>query len=323
MYSLYILTLVGYFNEKPYFRFLEKGYSMILVTGATGLLGTAVFQQFKEHYLVTGTCFSTTHPGLTRIDLTKEAQIHDLFAKHQFHAVFHLVAERQPDAFKHDSNRAKDVTEGTTKCLLDSCRKMNIPLIFISTDYVFDGTKNAPYIPTDATNPLNDYGKSKVAAEQLVLQYPKGIIIRIPVLYGHLTKEFDGAVDSLVQKVIHKTPTDMDDFCKRFPANVLDIANDLVSFYKKLTQGKPYTQIYHYCGPKCFTKFEMCQVFAQALQTDINHLNPIKEQMGDAPRPVNVELDAKEFSEYIGYDVRLRQMDFTKYWKERLLRVTK
>ena len=178
--------------------------------------------------------------------------------------------------------------------------------------------KGKPYLTSDVCKPLNDYGRSKLQAEQLVKAYPKGIIIRIPVLYGHLTQDYNGAIDSLVKKVIEKTPMDMDHYCRRYPANVVDIADMLVAFYTKLNNGKNFKQLYQYCGPKRFTKFEMCCVFARALQTSMDHLHPIDHQSGDAPRPFDVQLDTSELSEFVGFDVKEQQQDFKAYWTKRL-----
>eukprot|EP00835_Amoeboradix_gromovi_P003451 NODE_228_length_13820_cov_0.664893.p4 type:complete len:296 gc:universal NODE_228_length_13820_cov_0.664893:13355-12468(-) len=290
---------------------------MILVTGATGLLGSAVYKQLKAHYLVLGTCHNSSNPDLFKIDLTDKLQIDGLFITHSFHSVIHLVAERQPDAFKSDISKAKQVTEGTTKYLLQACINNDIPLIFISTDYVFDG-KQPPYFPTDLTNPLSDYGKSKVIAENCVLGYKKGIIIRVPVLYGHLTKVNDGAIDSLVGHVMDKSKRDVDNYCKRFPANVLDVADMLVAFYAQLHKNKLPKAIYHFCGPKCFTKYEMCKIMAKAMNASYDHLNPINKQVGEAVRPFDVELDTSDLSEFVGYDIRAKQIDFEQYWTKKL-----
>eukprot|EP00834_Sanchytrium_tribonematis_P005905 NODE_392_length_8143_cov_0.403282.p3 type:complete len:329 gc:universal NODE_392_length_8143_cov_0.403282:4512-3526(-) len=293
---------------------------MILITGASGLLGAAVYRQFKQHFLVTGTCHSQSHPELTKIDLTNEDEINQLFLTHQFNCVIHLVAERQPDVFKHDPSKAIATTESTTQYLLKHCKSLNIPFIFISTDYVFDGKKGSPYLPSDATNPLNDYGKSKVVAENLVKSYENGIIIRIPVLYGHLYKEYDGAIDSLLKYVHQNESAELDNVCKRFPANVMDIANVFVDFYKKLLTKKPHASIYHFCGPQCLTKYQMCLIFGKILSKPVDYLKPFNQVTGEATRPIDVELDTSDLSEYVGYDIRTKQVNFEVFWRQRLLK---
>lgn len=98
-------------------------------------------------------------------------------------------------------------------------------MLYISTDYVFDG-ENAPYDPDDDTKPVNHYGRTKLAGEQAVLQVQsKNIVLRIPVLYGPVENLEESAVTVLLKNLLNlETPTKISDYEIRRPSHVDDIA---------------------------------------------------------------------------------------------------
>ncbi|KAG8443993.1 hypothetical protein GDO86_009249 [Hymenochirus boettgeri] len=99
-------------------------------------------------------------------------------------------------------------------------------LIYISSDYVFDGT-SPPYREDSMPNPMNLYGKTKLEGERAVLKNHEGaVVLRVPVLYGDIEKISESAVTILFEKVQFSNKlANMDNWLQRFPTYVKDVAS--------------------------------------------------------------------------------------------------
>jgi len=194
-------------------------------------------------------------------------------------------------------------------------------LIYISTDYVFDGT-SPPYAVDAEPNPLNFYGETKLAGETAILHGYEGkrgqrVVLRVPVLYGPASKNSDSAINILldiVQDQSGKTYT-MDHYATRYPTNVLDIADFLV---RLIGVNKPLPPILHYSGLEPYTKYEICLVMAKILNLPHEHIKldaeaPPPAQAVSRPKNCQLSLDVLET---LGVDVGGR--DFVSWWQEYL-----
>ncbi len=153
----------------------------VLVTGANGQLG----QTIKELFAVNSLGLDFTFVSKTELDITDFEKVSTLFEQNHFDYCINCAAytnveqaEKTPDiAFKINADGAKN--------LALACEENNVVLIHISTDYVFDGEKTTPYTVEDDTNPINEYGKSKLLGEQhiqnILLEY---FIVRTSWLYS-------------------------------------------------------------------------------------------------------------------------------------------
>lgn len=148
----------------------------ILVTGGKGQLGKALAEVLKnEEILLTDT---------DSMEITDPAQIASVFADFQPDFLVHGAALTNVDGCEENPELADRVNAGGTCNLAKACQEYGIPMIYISTDYVFDGTATEP-IPEDATpNPLSVYGKSKLAGETAVLALDNGYVLRTSWVYG-------------------------------------------------------------------------------------------------------------------------------------------
>ena len=145
----------------------------VLVTGAGGQVGIETLRRAAE----TG----VEAVGLTRADLdvTDAAAIRRAVQQHAPDAVIHAAAYTAVDRAESEPDLAFAVNRDGAAYVADACAETDIPLIHLSTDYVFDGTKGAPYAPNDPVNPLNVYGASKAAGEDAVRQrLEQHIIVR-------------------------------------------------------------------------------------------------------------------------------------------------
>ncbi|KAJ3253474.1 hypothetical protein HK103_000506 [Boothiomyces macroporosus] len=268
---------------------------MIIVTGASGLLGRAVYEQLSKNNAVVGTAFSRTEGSLLKLDLTNPTKVEEFIKAHKPQIVVHCAAERKPDVCASDEEGTLKLNVESSKQLAKLSVQYSFKLIYISTDYVFDG-KKPPYEPEDQPNPLNFYGKSKYMGEQAILEHaPSSIILRVPILYGHTLFNAESAVNILIDVISNPKPVEMDHFQSRFPTNVQDVALAISKIIDLLKQ-KDINGVYHFSAKERMTKYEMCQIFSEILNINIDHLKPNAEPPKDpvATRPVDVQLSTKK-----------------------------
>lgn len=151
---------------------------MYLVVGANGQLGNCIRLFLKD---------SAVYTDKDELDITDENAVKEFVKNNNFKCIINCSAYTAVDKAENDIELA-------TKINVDGVRnlaKTNISLIHISTDYVFDGKNNIPYVETDTTNPMSVYGKTKLEGEKEVLKYSKSaIIIRTAWLYSQFGNNF-------------------------------------------------------------------------------------------------------------------------------------
>ncbi|TRM63701.1 hypothetical protein BD626DRAFT_495120 [Schizophyllum amplum] len=280
----------------------------IIITGASGVLGSAIRKAFEsasgKGYEVTYMSHSQSGNGLVPLDLTDSAKVEELFVSKNPDWVIHCAAERRPDVAAKDPEAARKLNASVPAYLATLSKKLNFTLTYISTDYVFDG-KNPPYKPSSPTNPLNLYGITKRDGEDAALGVDgaKVMVLRIPVLYGPIPsgKNSESAINILLDIVKDQSGKTykMDHYAVRFPTNVLDIGKFLEKISGSLAD---VPRIVHYSANEVFTKYEMCQIYGKILNLPITHITPdATEPSGDsaASRPKDCHLDTSETEAYL------------------------
>lgn len=160
--------------------------SKIMITGANGQLGTELRQLLDEKGIVYDAFDSR------EMDITDRAAVDQRFAACQPEIVFHCAAFTAVDPAE-DEKKALNwaVNETGTKNVAEAAQRAGATLVYISTDYVFDGTNEGEYQADAPTNPKNEYGKAKLAGEQLVEKImDKYYIIRTSWVFGQYGKNF-------------------------------------------------------------------------------------------------------------------------------------
>jgi S-adenosylmethionine synthetase len=238
----------------------------VIITGATGLLGRAVYTEFSktEHegiidLRVIGTGFSRTADPLVKLDLTDFSAVETFIANHKPNVLIHCAAERRPDVAAKNEAATLQLNIESSRLLGKLSKKYGFHLIYISTDYVFDGT-SPPYETTDKPNPLQFYGKSKYSGELAIQEEnSSAIILRVPVLYGPVLFNGESAVNILIDTIQSKKPASMDHFQRRYPTNVLDVAKMLLSMTEHI-ESKSLQGVYHFSAKECMTKYDICSI---------------------------------------------------------------
>jgi dTDP-4-dehydrorhamnose reductase len=150
----------------------------ILLTGATGLLGRALLPELERQGDVVA-------PGLDALDLERPSTVVAAVQDARPEIIVHLAADTRVDRCEeHPRDAFRVNTEGTIH-LAHAARIHGARMIYLSTDYVFDGAQREPYREHEATNPLSVYGKSKREAERALLAIlPDRLVIRSSSLFG-------------------------------------------------------------------------------------------------------------------------------------------
>ncbi|MDX2083515.1 MAG: dTDP-4-dehydrorhamnose reductase [Rickettsiales bacterium] len=255
----------------------------ILIIGADGMFGKDAAEFFtKENFQV----FKTTRADF---DITNFSQVENFFNNNsdkKIDFIINAAAYTKVDEAQTNQDLAFAVNALGAQNIAKISTKKNIPLIYISTDYVFDGEKKSAYLPHDKTNPINIYGASKLLGEEKVrAANPRHYIIRTSWLYGKHGKNF---VDTMLkisqnQKVIKVVN---DQFgC---PTWTIDLALGI----KNLITSKADFGTYHICGAGFTTWFGFAKKIFEISKIEIEVL-PVStaEFLRPAPRPKFSVLD--------------------------------
>ena len=170
----------------------------VLVTGGSGLLGKALLREASaQDIAIVGTYNSNPCAGGIEVDITQSAQVRAAIQSVAPDCVIHTAAFTDVDRCEAETRRAWRVNALGTKNVVEASREFDARVIYISTDYVFDG-ENGPYSEEDLTHPINVYGQSKLAGERFTLVDPHNAVARVCVLYGPRKPNFvTWVIDSL------------------------------------------------------------------------------------------------------------------------------
>ena len=150
-----------------------------LITGVKGQLGYDIVRELEkrnEHeYLAL---------DAAEMDITDQDRVREVITEYQPDAIFHCAAYTAVDNAEDNVEACEKVNVEGTRNIAEAAREVDSKLIYLSTDYVFDGTKEGMYTPEDPTNPKSVYGKTKYLGELEALKVLKHYIVRISWVFG-------------------------------------------------------------------------------------------------------------------------------------------
>ncbi|KAK6354736.1 hypothetical protein TWF696_003873 [Orbilia brochopaga] len=296
-----------------------------IVTGATGLLGRQVVRAFDEAgWEVTGTGFSRAKPPqILKVDLSSSDEVSVLLDEVQPLVLVHCAAEKSPDKCANDPVATKQLNIEASRLLAEKTAARNVLLIYISTDYVFDGTPGAAPYETDAeTNPPNFYGETKRDGEKAVLEASdRAVVLRVSLLYGS-GENYESAVNTLVDTIWNKASKErieMDHWAIRYPTNTEDVARVLKDVAEKYTTTDISTlpRILQFSSEDKCTKYEICDRLSHVLALPINHIlaNDAVDPNTSVKRPYDCHLSTKTLKDL---GISVATMDFVAWWRREL-----
>ena len=207
----------------------------ILVTGAKGMLGQDLCPILEDEN------FEVLETDIDNLDITNIQNVEEILSLNKPDYVIHCAAYTNVDKAEDETDTAFKINAQGTKNIANICKKLGITLIYISTDYVFDGTKKDKYLPNDKTNPINVYGKSKLEGEKAVQECEKYYITRTSWLYGHHGKNFVETMISLGKKMPEVRVVDDQVGC---PTWSVALSEAII----KLLEDEADFGTYHVCG---------------------------------------------------------------------------
>ncbi|KAJ8028646.1 Methionine adenosyltransferase 2 subunit beta [Holothuria leucospilota] len=267
-----------------------------LVTGASGLLGRAIVKEFEANgWNVLGLAFSRSSAKLKKVDLRDSHCVEETIKSFEPYVVIHSAAERRADVVEQCAGSVQRLNVDATTYIAKTCAALKIPLIYISTNYVFDG-KNPPYKPQDKPNPLNKYGLSKLAGERATLAaHPGSIVLRVPLLYGPVERINESGGTYLYNYVIQSSQVKhVCNYQQRFPTHIQDVSSVLRQMADKLYKGEKFHGLFHWSSSEQHTKYSMTVCIAKVLGLSHKHILPQETPDQVTPRPHNVQLDVSD-----------------------------
>ncbi|MCU4895136.1 dTDP-4-dehydrorhamnose reductase [Bacillus thuringiensis] len=241
----------------------------VLVTGAKGQLGQDVVK------LLEGQTCEVFGFGREELNITDEKQVNEKVLSIQPDVIIHTAAYTQVDQAESDEEAAFKVNAEGTKYLAQAAEAVGAKFCYISTDYVFDGTKDTPYKADDQTNPQTVYGKSKLVGEQYTQEYcSKSYIVRTSWVFGLYGNNFVKTMLRLAEEnkelgIVHDqvgSPT---------------YTTDLARFIISLVQTDKYG-VYHGSNSGVCSWYEFAKEIFKQSNIEIV-VNPLKTE--DFPRP--------------------------------------
>ncbi len=224
----------------------------VFVTGVKGQLGYDVVKELEKRGM------EAIGVDIDEMDITDAASVDEVITKANPDAVIHCAAYTAVDAAEDNVDLCRRVNADGPMNIAKVCKKLDIPMVQISTDYVFDGQGTRPWEPDDACGPLSVYGLTKYEGEQAVINtLDKYFIVRIAWVFGINGKNFVKTMLNLGQTRDHLTVVN-DQFGS--PTYTYDLAKLLVDMVQSDKYG-----IYHATNEGICTWYEFaCEIFKMA-----------------------------------------------------------
>ena len=162
----------------------------VVVTGAGGMLAHALVPLLRARG------HETVALDRASLDVGDEAAVHERIGAERPDAVVQCAAYTAVDRAEADEAEATRINGVAAGFVADACDRVGAAFVYPSTDYVFAGAATVPYRPGDATDPVNAYGRSKLAGERASLASPRGLVVRTSWLYGEGGSHF---VDTILR----------------------------------------------------------------------------------------------------------------------------
>ncbi|MBU6531389.1 SDR family oxidoreductase [Streptomyces mayonensis] len=265
----------------------------ILVTGAGGMLGSRlltvlgtvnpgntedleVTENDNAGNLVTGWSYRRPLPGLQRIEATSRAQVDRYFAEHLPQVCVHCVAAPDVQACERDPRMAHLLNAASTENVAQACARHGTKLVYLSTEYVFDGSSRDGYREDDAPNPLQTYGETKLLGERYAAQVPGALTVRLPVLYGDpVPGRTPTWLEAMLEALEQGRPVDLDDHYERQPTWSHDVAAVLARVI-----ADDLTGVLHVAAQEGATKYVWGRAVAEAAGLPSALLRPSRPSPG-------------------------------------------
>jgi len=261
-----------------------------LVTGCKGQLGYEIVKELNNRGI-----YDVLALDVDDMDITDPRVVNKIFEEYKPEHVFHCAAWTNVDGAEENEEICYKVNVEGTKNIVEASRRINAKLTYISTDYVFDGTKEGFYEVNDAPNPTSIYGKTKLLGEKLVEQYEKHFIVRISWVFGINGKNFVRTMLKLAE-----TKEEVGVVCDQIgsPTYTVDLAKLLVDMQETEKYGTYHANNDGFCSWAEFAEY----IFKSNDKNIRVNKIPTSEYITKATRPLNSKLSKQSLIDN-GFDL--------------------
>lgn len=257
----------------------------VLVTGVNGQLGHDIVEECQKRNI------EAIGVDVKEMDITNVNQVNEVITETKPDAIIHCAAWTAVDKAEDEVEQCRKVNRDGTKHIVDVCEKLELPLMYFSTDYVFDGQGEEPWNEYDERHPLNVYGLTKYEGELEVERLKKHFIIRISWVFGINGGNF---IKTMLRLGKERKEVSVVDDQIGSPTYTYDLARLCVD----MIQTKEYGT-YHATNEGICSWYEFaCEIFKQAKMDVIVHPVDSTQFPTRAVRPKNSRMNQTELDKH-------------------------
>ncbi len=235
---------------------------LIVVTGKNGQLGSEL-QLLAPLY---DTQYDFLFVDRSQLDLASNDSIDNFFAAHTPSIVINCAAYTAVDKAETDRESAFQINGAAVGKLAAHAAAVNALFITVSTDYVFNGNGTSPYLPSDATDPINYYGESKAVGEQLALvNNPNSIIIRTSWVYSRFGNNF---VKTMIRLMGERPSLHVVGDQIGAPTYAADLAAAIMHIVAQKATGNKHSGVYHYSNSGNISWYDFAVVIGKLIHSN-------------------------------------------------------
>lgn len=275
----------------------------VAITGASGMLGTALIDKLSNEYLV----FATARDqGLLKknvywhcFDLTNLTKLEKWLLKIQPDVVIHCAAMVNVDECETKEDLAYQLHVKTTEVIANFLTNHDGRLIYISTDSVFDGFNKKSYSEEDQTSPLNVYSKTKLLGEYSVLSMKKGVVLRTNIV-GWSMKDKISFSEWVLINLVKKKRIKLFNDVFFSPIHVSELSKIIIQIIEKKASG-----LFNVSSQDALSKYDFGLIMAETFECSSEYFDEISvEELGlKAKRPKNMALSNKKITHLLGHEL--------------------
>jgi len=288
--------------------------SRVLIIGASGRIGKEIYKIFnvesnKNSFDIFGTFHNNPVNEFEKIDITNIDSVKNVINKIKPNIIIHTAGLIHPLTCEENKELAWEINVIGTKNILDCSREFKSKLVYISTDYVFDG-KNNPYDELDQPNPLNYYGQTKFESEKLISSLDDYLIIRTAWI-NDVEKNSSSFIMQLINSLKNNKSfiVPYDQFgSPTIPSNLSEIIYELIQQNKK--------GIFHVTGTTYISRFDFALKIAESFSLDKTLIQKVSTNNLNQKisRPLEINLNLKKLKSSINTKILSldEQLDYLK-----------
>ena len=281
---------------------MSTNYTMIAILGGRGMLGTDLAKICGQEG------FDVKVFDLPEFDITNSQQLKE--AVESAKIIVNCAAYTNVDGAETETKLAHQVNAEAAGRLGAFVKEANAWLLHLSTDFVFDGRSDRPYVETDHPNPLNEYGRSKLAGEQLLGHSGcRHCIMRVEWTYGLAGENF---VTKLIRHAKTGKVVTMVDDQTGSPTATTEVAKVICKLFRIKPEG-----VFHFASSGYVSRYKMAEFIFDKLSMDVNLLAcKTSDYTSSAARPLNSRFDCSKIEALLDEPIESWQVPLERFLRQ-------